>query len=103
MAALKLLACGVATSLVLTLSQKIRHRIDTLLICILVVVLPLLLTKLGIAWCGYLSGVPLFNAGALLAEHKIKEVAAYTVAAIILLAAGRLKENRIWENKKHKR
>lgn len=85
LAALKLLACLAMTSIILAISQKIRHPVYTLLICILTLVLPILLSGLGLTWCGYLSWIVLFNAGDPLAVQNSGIVAAYTFTALVTI------------------
>ena len=82
--ALKLLACMAVLFLVIGLSRIIRHSIYTLLICALIVVIPIILTVMGIDWCGYLGLVPLFDAGALIVKQKTLIVVIYSVIAVII-------------------
>jgi len=82
--ALKLLACLTVTLAVLAISKAVRNNIYALLLCALTIALPALLHAMGLEWAGYMSLVPLFNAGTLLADGQTMQVFLYTVAAFAI-------------------
>lgn len=81
---LKLAACLSMALIIMGLSQICKHGIYSMLLSALILAVPIVLTLMGLSWCGYISLIPLFSAGHFFSQAQTVMVIGYMVAAIVI-------------------